>query len=174
MQKEDCFYLGKIVKKYSFKGEVLAKLDTDQPELYENLDSILVELRGNLIPFFIERSQLHKSELLRIKFEEVDTEQDADSILKSELYLPLDFLPKLEGDKFYFHEVIGFIMEDINFGKVGTIKGINDSTSQALFEIDREGIEILIPLNDKFIKKVDRKNKTILVETPEGLIDLYL
>lgn len=174
MQKEDCFYLGKIVKKYSFKGEVLAKLDTDQPELYENLDSILVELRGNLIPFFIERSQLHKSELLRIKFEEVDTEQDADSILKSELFLPLEFLPKLEGDKFYFHEVIGFIMEDINFGKVGTIKGINDSTSQALFEIDREGIEVLIPLNDKFIKKVDRKNKTILVETPEGLIDLYL
>ena len=174
MQKEDCFYLGKIVKKYSFKGEILAKLDTDQPELYENLDSILIELRGNLIPFFIERSQLHKSELLRIKFEEVDTEQDADSILKSNLYLPLEFLPKLEGDKFYFHEVVGFTIEDVNFGKVGVITGINDSTSQALFEIDRNGIEILIPMNDEFIKKVDRENKIILVETPEGLIDLYL
>ena len=174
MQKEDCFYLGKIVKKYSFKGEILAKLDTDQPELYENLDSILIELRGNLIPFFIERSQLHKSELLRIKFEEVDTEQDADSILKSDLYLPLEFLPKLEGDKFYFHEVIGFTIEDVNFGKVGIIKSINDSTAQELFEIDRNGIEVLIPMNDEFIKKVDRKNKTILVETPEGLIDLYL
>lgn len=174
MQKEDCFYLGKIVKKYSFKGEVLAKLDTDQPELYENLDSILVELRGNLIPFFIEQSQLHKSELLRIKFEEVDTEQDADSILKSDLYLPLEFLPKLEGNKFYFHEIIGFTIEDINFGKVGTIKSINDSTAQSLFEIDRDGIEILIPMNDELIKKVDRTNKTILVETPEGLIDLYL
>ena len=174
MQKEDCFYLGKIVKKYSFKGEILAKLDTDQPELYENLDSILIELRGNLIPFFIERSQLHKSELLRIKFEEVDTEQEADSILKSDLYLPLEFLPKLEGDKFYFHEVIGFTIEDVNFGKVGIIKSINDSTAQELFEIDRNGIEVLIPMNDEFIKKVDRKNKTILVETPEGLIDLYL
>ncbi len=174
MQKEDCFYLGKIVKKYSFKGEVLAKLDTDQPELYENLDSILIELRGNLIPFFIDHSQLHKSELLRIKFEEVDTEQDADSIVKSDLYLPLEFLPKLEGDKFYFHEVIGFTIEDVNFGKVGVIKSINDSTAQELFEIDREGIEILIPMNDEFIKKVDRKNKIILVETPEGLIDLYL
>ena len=174
MQKEDCFYLGKIVKKYSFKGEILAKLDTDQPELYENLDSILIELRGNLIPFFIERSQLHKSELLRIKFEEVDTEQEADSILKSDLYLPLEFLPKLDGDKFYFHEVIGFTIEDVNFGKVGIIKSINDSTAQELFEIDRNGIEVLIPMNDEFIKKVDRKNKTILVETPEGLIDLYL
>lgn len=174
MQKEDCFYLGKIVKKYSFKGEVLAKLDTDQPELYENLDSILIDLRNNLIPFFIEDSQLHKSELLRIKFEDIDTEQDANSILKSELYLPLEFLPKLEGDKFYFHEVIGFTIDDVNFGKVGTIKGVNDNTAQALFEVDRDGIEILIPINDELIKKVDRKNKNILVETPEGLIDLYL
>ena len=174
MQKTDCFYLGKIVKKYSFKGEILAKLDTDQPELYENLDSILVELRNNLVPFFIENSQLHKSELLRIKFEDVDTEQDADSILKCALYLPLKFLPKLEGDKFYFHEVTGFTVEDVNFGKVGVIKGINDTTAQALFEIDREGVEILIPMNDEFIKKVDRKKKIILVETPEGLIDLYL
>lgn len=174
MQKEDCFYLGKIVKKYSFKGEVLAKLDTDQPELYENLDSILIDLRNNLIPFFIEDSQLHKSELLRIKFEDIDTEQDANSILKSELYLPLEFLPKLEGDKFYFHEVIGFTIDDVNFGKVGTIKGVNDNTAQALFKVDRDGIEILIPINDELIKKVDRKNKNILVETPEGLIDLYL
>jgi 16S rRNA processing protein RimM len=174
MQKTDCFYLGKIVKKYSFKGEVLAKLDTDQPELYENLDSILVELRNNLVPFFIENSQLHKSELLRIKFEDIDNEQDADSILKCDLYLPLKFLPKLEGDKFYFHEVIGFTVEDVNFGKVGTIKSINDSTAQALFEIDRNGVEVLIPMNDEFIQKVDRKKKTIIVKTPEGLIDLYI
>ncbi|GAL79083.1 16S rRNA processing protein RimM [Algibacter lectus] len=94
--------------------------------------------------------------------------------MKSGLYLPLDLLPKLEGDKFYFHEVIGFTVEDVNFGTVGIIKAINDSTTQSLFEIDRDGIEILIPMNDEFINKVDRKNKTIIVDTPEGLIDLYL
>ncbi|MCK0179659.1 ribosome maturation factor RimM [Flavobacteriaceae bacterium S0862] len=173
MKKEDCFYLGKIVKKYSFKGELLAKLDTDQPELYEHLDAMFVQVRNNLIPFFIESSQLHKSELLRIKFEEVDTEADADALLKSELYLPLEFLPKLEGNKFYFHEVIGFKITDKNFGEVGTVRAINDSTAQALFEVDRYGIEILIPMNDEFIVEVNRETKTILVETPEGLIDLY-
>ncbi|MFY0713303.1 16S rRNA processing protein RimM [Seonamhaeicola sp. NFXS20] len=174
MKKEDCFYLGKIVKKYSFKGEVLAKLDTDQPELYEHLDAIFIELKNNLVPFFIERSQLHKSDLLRIKFEDVDTENDANSLIKTKLYLPLNLLPKLDGNKFYFHEVIGFKIEDKNFGEVGIIKAINDSTAQALFEIDRNGTEILIPMNDEFILKVDRDNKTIIVETPEGLIDLYL
>ncbi len=174
MKKEDCFYLGKIVKKYSFKGEVLAKLDTDQPELYESLDAIFLELRHNLVPFFVERSQLHKSELLRLKFEDVDTEEDADALMKSALYLPLAALPKLEGNKFYFHEVIGFSIEDKNFGEVGIIKGVNDATAQALFEVDRAGTEILIPMNDEFILKVDRAHKKILVDTPEGLIDIYL
>ena len=174
MKKEDCFYLGKIVKKYSFKGEVLAKLDTDEPELYGELDAVFLELRGNLVPFFVETSQLHKSDLLRLKFEDVESEADADALIKCELYLPLEFLPKLEGDKFYFHEVIGFTVIDKKHGIVGIIKSINDTTAQPLFIIDRDGTEILIPLNDRFISKVDRKAKTIFVEAPEGLIDLYL
>ncbi|TXE09038.1 16S rRNA processing protein RimM [Gelidibacter salicanalis] len=174
MLKKDCFYVGKIVKKYSFKGELLIKLDTDEPEIYEDMESVFVELRNNLVPFFIESSQLHKSELLRIKFEDVDTEQDADALLKSDIYLPLEFLPKLEGNKFYFHEIIGFTVEDVNFGTVGIVKSVNDSTAQALFEIDCDGIEILIPLNDAFIKKVNKEQKLIVVDTPEGLIDLYL
>lgn len=174
MKKEDCFYLGKIVRKYSFKGELLIKLDTDQPELYENLDAMFIDVRKTLIPFFVESSQLHKSDLLRVQFEDVTTEADADSLMKSDIYLPLELLPKLEGNKFYFHEVIGFTIEDKNYGNVGTITGINDSTAQALFEVENNGVEILIPMNDEFILNVDRENKIILVETPEGLIDLYL
>ena len=75
---------------------------------------------------------------------------------------------------FTFHEIIGFTVVDINFGTVGIVKSINDSTAQALFEIDRDGIEILIPMNDAFIKNVDKKKKIITVDTPEGLIELYL
>jgi 16S rRNA processing protein RimM len=174
MRKQECFYLGKIVSKYSFKGEVLVKLDSDDPELYESMESVFVSLRDSLVPFFIEQSRLHKSSLLRIKFEDVDTEEDADRIMGSELYLPLEFLPPLEGNKFYFHEVIGFSVIDQKFGTVGVITGINDTTNQALFIIDHKGTEILIPINDEFLTKVDRDNKTIEVNTPEGLIELYL
>jgi len=174
MTIDDCFYLGKIVRKYSFKGELLIKLDTDEPALYESLNAVFIFVGNALIPFFIESSQLHKSDLLRVKFEEVTNEEDADALMKSDVYLPLELLPKLDGNKFYFHEVIGFTMMDANFGKVGIIKSINDNTAQSLFEIDRDGIEILIPMNDEFIQKVDREAKTITVETPEGLIDLYL
>jgi len=174
MQKENCFYLGKIVKKYSFKGELLIKLDTDDPEVYTKMESVFVEKGKNLIPFFIERSSLHKSELLRVKFEDIDGDEDANPLLKCDLYLPLTFLPELEGNKFYFHEIIGYTVEDVNFGKVGIITGVNDSTSQALFEIDRNGKEVLIPLIDDFIKNVDKENKVMKLEVPKGLIEIYL
>jgi 16S rRNA processing protein RimM len=174
MQKEDCFYLGKIVKKYSFKGELLVKLDTDDPIIYTKMELVFIDKNKNLIPFFIERSSLHKSTLLRVKFEDIDSEEDADKLLKSELYLPLEFLPQLTGNKFYYHEIFGFEAEDLSFGLIGIIKGVNDSTNQAILEIDRNGSEILIPLIDDFIKSVDRAQKKIILEVPEGLIDIYL
>ena len=174
MRKEDCFYLGKIVSKYSFKGEVLVKLDTDEPEVYENMESVFVSLRNNLVPFFIKNCRLHKSALLRIDFEEINDEAAADGIMGSEIFLPLEFLPKLTGNKFYFHEVIGFTIQDSIHGDIGNITGVNDNTSQALFELEKDGKELLIPINDDIIIKVDRANKVIHVITPEGLVDLYL
>ena len=174
MQKEDCFYLGKIVKKYSFKGELLVKLDTDDPIIYTKMESVFIDKNKNLIPFFIERSSLHKSTLLRVKFEDIDSEEDANKLLKSELYLPLEFLPQLTGNKFYYHEIVGFEAEDLSFGLVGIVKGVNDTTNQAILEIDRNGSEILIPLIDDFIKSVDREQKKIILVVPEGLIDIYL
>jgi 16S rRNA processing protein RimM len=174
MQKKDCFYLGKIVRKHSFRGEVVIKLDTDEPELYENMSAVFVDIGNNFLPFFIAESLLQKGNQLRVKFEDVSSEADADLILKSDVYLPLDLLPKLTGNKFYYHEVIGFTIEDKNYGNVGVITGINDSTAQPLFEVKNKDVEILIPMIDDFIKKVDRKNQTVLVETPPGLIEMYL
>lgn len=172
MKKEDCFYLGKIAKKYSFKGEVILKLDTDEPEIYENLEAILIDFGNNMVPYFIEKSLFQKGNQLRIQFEEVYSEQEADKIIKKDAYLPLNLLPKLEGDQFYYHEITGFMLEDINFGTIGKIDSINDSSSQPLFVIKTDSDDILIPMVDDFIEKIDRKNKKVLVKTPEGLIDM--
>lgn len=174
MRKEDCFYLGKIAKKFSYKGEVLAWLDTDDPGYFEDMESVFVEINKHLVPFFIEKSRLHKNDFLRIQFEDMDSEEAADRIMGCDIYLPLTMLPKLEGDKFYFHEIIGFTAHDKRLGDIGTIVGVNDTSAQALFEIKKGDIEILVPMIDNFIVKVDRENKTIFLDTPDGLVDLYL
>jgi len=174
VRKEDCFYVGTVVNKFSFKGEILVKLDTDEPEIFLEMESVFIEIGKKLVPFFIDKSQLHKSLLLRLKLEDVEDEASADALMKKALYLPLSFLPPLEGTKFYYHEVIGFEMIDSEHGSIGTIKSINDSTSQALFEVEKGDRELLIPLNDHFIKKLDREQKQIHITTPEGLVELYL
>ncbi|WP_276976596.1 ribosome maturation factor RimM [Flavobacterium filum] len=174
MRKEECFYLGKIAKKFSYKGEVLIYLDTDEPELYENMESVFVEINKNLVPFFIENSTLHKNDFLRVKFEDIDNEEQADEVLGCELYLPLSFLPKLEGNQFYYHEVIGFEIEDQRLGVVGKIVSVNDSTAQPLFEVINGTVEILIPMIDQFLVKIDRENKKVFMNLPEGLVEMYL
>ncbi|WP_060872829.1 ribosome maturation factor RimM [Myroides odoratus] len=174
MRKQDCFYLGKVAKKFSFKGEVLVYLDTDEPELYENLESVFVDFNGQLVPFFIEAAFLHKNDFLRVKFEDCQSEEDADRIIGSELYLPLNLLPPLEGNKFYYHEVEGFEVIDTTLGSVGTLIRINDSNYQVLFEIDHNGTQILVPMIDQFIEQVDRENKKLILHIPAGLVDLYL
>ena len=149
-------------------------LKQKKERIIKEMESIFVELGNNLIPFFIEKSLLQKGNQLRVQFEGMNSEEEADSILKSSVYLPIDLLPKLTGEKFYFHEVIGFQIVDVNYGEVGVIVGINDKTAQPLFEIKNGDTEVLIPMIDDFIKKVDRENQVIEVETPAGLIEMYL
>ena len=174
MRKDECFYLGKIAKKFSFKGEVLIYLDTDDPEEYQNMESIFVELNKNLVPYFIENSSIHKNDFLRVQFEDVKTEQEAEYLLGSEVYLPLSMLPKLEGNKFYYHEVIGFEIEDKALGVFGKIVSVNDTAAQPLFEVLNGNVEMLIPMIDQFLVKIDRENKIVLMDLPDGLIQMYL
>lgn len=96
---------------------------------------------------------------MRIKFEGVDTEDAAQAILRSEAYLPIDCLPDLGEGKFYYHEIKGYKAVDAVMGLIGIVTGVNDSSAQALFEIDCDGREVLIPVVDDFIQKWIKKIK---------------
>lgn len=175
MKKDDCFELGHITKPRSFKGEVIAYLDTDSPEEYLEMESIFVEIKQQLIPFFIDHIRPHKKNNVRIKFEGIDNEEAAKSMVKKKLFLPMELLPELDTQDFYHHEVIGFKIEDINYGNIGIIADIVESNTNPIFKIDHpKGIEILIPVADDFIQNVDKENHKIIIKCPEGLIDLYL
>jgi 16S rRNA processing protein RimM len=173
MRKEDCFFLGHISKKHGYKGTVRVSLDTDRPEAYSDLESVFVERNGQLVPFFIDTCQLVKNGALLIDFEDVDSEPKAQALIGSGLYLPMSFLPALDGTDFYYHEVEGFIVVDENGLSVGPIIKVIDQTAQLMFELDYKGTDILVPAIDEFILQVDRVKKQIHLKLPEGLLDLY-
>lgn len=174
MQHSDCFQLGYIAKLHGFKGEVSLFLDVTNPEDYRTLDALFIDINNQLTPFFVERFQLKNKGFAALKLEGVDTENDAKIILRKKCYLPLSILPKLDDTHFYDHEVIGFKVIDVNYGEAGIIEQVIDNSTNPLLQLNLNNKEILIPFVDGLIQKVDRKAKTITIQAPEGLIELYL
>ena len=171
---KDYYYLGKITKKYSFKGEVLLKIDTDQPSYYKKIKSLFIYKENKLTLHKIEVARFHKDSLLRLKFEGINSEKEANSIINCDIYLPINNLPILTGNKFYYHDVINYLIIDEDFGEIGKIISIKENIYQDLFVIDHNKNEVLIPIHDEFIVEVDKKKNQIIVKTQEGLIDLYI
>lgn len=173
MNKNDFFYLGRIVKAYGKKGELNVVLDTDNPENYKDLKSVFLDLKGNLIPYFIEKIQIKNNKAI-IKLKDVLTPEIAEMFVNAEIFLPLDQLPKLTGNNFYYHDIIGYTIIDKTYGSIGKVEKVLDLPQQAILQIKYKNKEILVPITDEIIKIVDRNNKQIKIEAPEGLIEIYL
>ncbi len=174
MEKKDCFHLGKIAKLHGFKGEVSLLLDVTNPEDYSGLDAVFIDINNHLTPFFIDSIKLKNNGFAAVKLEGVNDEDSARAILRKEVYLPAQILPELEGIRFYDHEVEGFTVVDEVKGDIGILKQVIDLKVNPLLQIMKGGKEILIPLLDGLVNKVDRKNKKLHISAPEGLVDLYL
>jgi len=175
MNKDECYYLGSITRTNGYKGGLSIYLDVDNPHEYESLDAVFVDYRGSLIPYFIQQIQVHNSKNTAVVyFEDIDHIDDAEKLVRSDLYLPLSTLPKKEGNDFYFHEIVGFSLVDEHDGELGPIDRVLDYPQQALFQVQYKGKEVLIPIHDDVIIEVKRSKKEILVRLPDGLLNVYL
>ena len=172
MEIKDCYCLGRVTKPWGVKGQMALFLDVDSPEDYSELDSAFIEIKGKLVPYFFQIDQMTGNRAV-VTFEDLTPEQAA-ALSGHEMYLPLDMLPKLTGNQFYFHEVVGFKVIDSVYGDIGTIEQIIEYPAQPLFQIMKNGKEVLIPVIDQVIDRVDRELKTIFITAPNGLIELYL
>ena len=168
MKKEDCFFLGYISRKHGYKGDVNIKLEI--PAKYKELTHMFIELSGGLVPFFIDSFRLKKENIALVKFEDVDSEEDAQELVGKEVFLPLELLDESQQNE--LAALIGFEVIDSKHGNIGKVTDILDNTAQELFQISNGDQEFLIPITEEFIQKIE--GNTIYLETPEGLIDLFL
>lgn len=172
METKDCYYLGRITKPWGTKGQLVLFLDVDSPEEYDSLDSAFVEVKGQLLPIFFHIDQMNGNRAI-VTLEDT-TPDEAARMTGHDLYLPLSLLPKLTGNQFYFHEVTGFRVIDSQHGDIGTLEQVIEYPAQPLFQVMKNGTEILIPVIDQVIDRVDRELKTLYITAPNGLIELYL
>ncbi len=174
MDLNDSIYIGQIAKLHGYKGGVSLFLDVTHPEEYMDMESFFVEIDGILTPFFVESFKLKNKGFAAVKFQGVDSEQEARSLLKKKVFIPESELKELDESKFYDHEVIGYEVEDIVKGGIGKVTAIADLKQNPLLVIEFKDKEILLPIFEGLIVNVDRKLKRLKVKAPDGLIDLYL
>ena len=172
MSSTDMFVLGKTRKPHGLKGDVAVKLDVDVPQHYAGLDMVWVQRQGTLVPYPLASVSV-RPKVTVVHFEGVDDVDGATAMSGHDLLLPLSVLPKLEGLQFYYHEVIGFELVDVARGSLGTIEQILDLPGNPLFKSIRDGAEGLFPMSDAVLRAVDRETRTITLELPEGMFDLY-
>ncbi len=173
MQLDDYFEIGYILKPHGLKGAVNIQLDVDDPTKYNKMESVIVRIGDNLIPFFISSFQLSGTKGILI-LEDVNSIQEAAELNSCSLFLPIERLPKLANNQFYYHEVIGYQIVDHLQGTLGTIENIFTRGKQDLISMKYQEKEVLIPIFDNIVNRADHKKREVYVSLPEGLLEIYL
>ena len=171
MKKEEYFFLGIISKKHGYKGHINIKLVVKSFEKYKQQDYIFIDLNGNLVPFFISSLRFKNNNIALVKFEDINDEDSANSLIGKSTYLPLDLL---EDDERPLQALIHFQVIDKNHGELGQLIAVQENKLQDLMVIDFKGTELLIPFVESYIESIDYKTKEIHLHSPDGLIDLFL
>ncbi|MBK8848151.1 MAG: 16S rRNA processing protein RimM [Bacteroidetes bacterium] len=172
MKKEDYFYIGKVTRRTGTKGEIAIELDCDHPNAYIKVDQLVLGLFEKLIPFTVEKIKIQGDAAIA-KLKEISTPEEASMYHQADVYLDLKWLPKLTGTEFYFHEIIGFDAIDSTTGFIGKIIKVHELPMYGVAEVINKGPEIMVPLHADFIAGIDRENKTMTFNLPEGFVALY-
>jgi len=167
------FKIGKLVAAFGLKGEVILQHSLGKKTSLKGLKALFVEERKeSFIPYFIEAGRIKGDEDLYLKFEGIDTREQAIKIIQKEAWLPdADF--KKFSSKSSPINLLGYDIIEAD-KPLGKILEVIEQPHQVLCRIDIEDKEVLIPLHEGTIKKIDHKKKQVIVELPEGLLEIYL
>jgi len=172
MFKEQCFQLGQLIRKVGNDGRLLLQFDADDPSHYLKMESVFVEINKGLVPFLVKGVRMINPTQAHVRLEDVESGEQADILAGADVYLPLEALPKLSGNQFYYHEVIGFEVRNPTGESAGFITDVLENGAGDLLKLDLKGVEVLIPLADEWIKVVDRNLKCIIIDWPDGILEL--
>lgn len=172
--KSELHELGYFTKLHGYKGELTAYLDTEVLNDYQEVESIFVEVKGQIIPYFVETLSSKTNKTVKVKLEGVDTEDQAKSLVKAKIFILKEDLSETDETRLELRSILGYEVIDHLKGNIGTVHQILELAGNPQLEIDFNGKMILLPLHEDFIKKIDNEGKKVDVEAPEGLIDLFL
>jgi 16S rRNA processing protein RimM len=168
IRQEEVYKIGKLGKTHGVKGEISFLFDDD---VFDRVDAdyLVLDIDGILVPFFMEEYRFKSDSNALVKFEDIDTQERAQQLTGTDVYFPRA-LADSDEDSLSWAAIVGYDIADAQTGQsVGKIAAIDDSTQNILFELE-DGK--LIPASEELITAIDKENRTITVDIPDGLLDL--
>lgn len=173
MHPENLTVFGHILRPHGLKGSLKVRLlnglipqiDIDEP--------VFILLQGGPVPFFAEERADTSRDSIVLKLEGIDTVEAAEAFTGKEVMIDLSRTTQEEPTG--LHALVGHTVNDVNLGLLGTVTGVMEMQMQSVLELQHpSGKQILIPAVDHIVLAIDPEKKHMTVETPEGLVDIYL
>lgn len=172
IKKEDIVNIGRFAKPHGIKGEINLMLSKEVS--FDEWDEpyIICEIDGMFIPFYLEEYRYKSDTALLVKMENINSDGAAREFSNREAYCPPDVILENNDDDLTWNHFIGYKVLDDVHGLLGEITDIDESTINILLVINHKDTELLIPAVEELILTVDHDNKQLIVELPDGLLDL--
>lgn len=169
---EELVKIGSFAKPHGIKGEIGLVTTYD---IFDASDDpyIVCCLDGIYVPFYIESYRQKSATVTLVKLETVDTEASARRFTRLDAYFPRALMPEEELEEAHSWDVlIGYTLSDARKGFIGIIEDVDTSTENALLKVNHEGREMLLPIAGELIRSVDDIDKRLVMDLPEGLLEL--
>lgn len=165
--------IGKIVATHGINGSLILTHVVGNSKWLKKQHTLLVEMqKGSYIPYFISQLKPNNDKEYIIELEDINKVEAAKKLVTKHVYVEEDVLKGYERQSPLLW--IGFNIIDKKEGSIGAIEDVIKSGIQWLAKLTYKNKEVLVPLIDQFIEKVDIKTKTINITLPEGLLEVYL
>lgn len=167
------FKIGKLVAVHGLKGELILKHELGKKTSLKGLQAIFIEEKKNsFIPWFIETTKIKSENEIYLKLEGINTRESAFKLSQKEIWLPETGFKKFAARTAPV-SLLGYSVINNN-ETLGVILELIEQPHQLLCRLEITGKEVLIPLHEESLKKINHKKKEVLVELPAGLLDIYL
>ncbi|HYJ63769.1 MAG TPA: 16S rRNA processing protein RimM [Parafilimonas sp.] len=170
---DEHIHIGKLIATVGLQGEVILKHVLGKKIVFKQGEVLFIETEKNIqLPYFIEKSVSKNNTETILKIEDLNRKEQAAKLLQKKIWLTKNDFEK-HVSKTAPVNLIGFIIFN-NEQQLGEVEAVIEQPQQILLQTRIQQKEVLIPLHEQTLKKIDRKKKQVHVVLPEGLLDVYL
>jgi 16S rRNA processing protein RimM len=170
--REEVVKIGRFNKPHGIKGELSFSYTDDSFEGAER-PFLICEVDGILVPFRLEECRYTSGSAALVKLKTIDSDAKARRLANQEVFFPKNQMQAGEGEEMESWEsFIGFCLMDEVMGEIGVIREVDESTLNALFIVEKNPNEYLIPASAEIVTGVDMAEKKIYFRLPDGLLSL--